>query len=324
MRLLRAIPRTLKQQPIDAILFSSMVTASTAWRLQKTLGSTTPLLAAIVHGRDVTLPFGPYQRFVPHVFRALDLVLPVSTATRVACTNRGLDPDKAVVVPNGVDPDRFKESPLFSKRRVALRKGIPAISGLSDNDFVLCSVGRHVPRKGFDWFVDKVMPLLPEHVHYVLAGEGETFDRVAAAAVSRNLNHRVHQLGRVPVDTLEALYRGADLFVMPNRRVEGDMEGFGVVLLEASLCGLPTLGAALEGIRDAITEGRNGWLVEPENPEKMARAIHDRINQPELLKEMSTQTRSFTVQNHSWTGIADKMLRVLSERIQGKISRSAS
>ena len=70
-------------------------------------------------------------------------------------------------------------------------------------------------------------------------------------------------LGQVSEALLVTLFQGSDLFVMPNIPVAGDLEGFGVVMLEAGLCGLPIVAAELEGIRDVVREGENGVLVSP-------------------------------------------------------------
>jgi phosphatidylinositol alpha-1,6-mannosyltransferase len=164
------------------------------------------------------------------------------------------------------------------------------------------------------------MPALPDRAHYLLAGEGETAALVESVAARLGLAHRVHQLGRVPHAKLESLYHGADLFVMPNRRVEGDMEGFGVVMLEASLCGLPVLGVRLEGIRDAVTEGKNGWLVEAERPEEMASAISSLIGQPEVLRKMSSETRVFAIEHFSWDGVASQMCHLLGKLCRERAS----
>src|SRR5690625_7613993 len=79
-------------------------------------------------------------------------------------------------------------------------------------------------------------------------------------------------LGRLSEVDLSRLYRGADLFVMPNIPVEGDMEGFGVVMLEAGLSGLPVVASSLEGILDVVEEGNNGHLIESGNGWEAAEA----------------------------------------------------
>lgn len=308
----RRISQLAKCKEIDVVLFSSMVTAPLAIPLRSTLEENGVAAAAIVHGRDVTLPFPPYQWFVPRVFGALDLVLPVSRATGAACRARGLPEAKLHVVPNGIDLDRF----AAPSDKAAMRRQLRAALGnpdhpLPEEALLLCSVGRQVERKGFAWFVDHVMPLFPGDVHYWLAGDGPRQEEIRAAAARHQLEGRVRLLGRVPNEELEFLYRGADLFIMPNVPVNGDMEGFGVVILEAGRCGCPTIAARLEGIRDVITEGENGHLVESKNPWAFFEAVMRYHDNRGALHDASTRAVAYVEEHFGWSAIADRYVRAL-------------
>ena len=308
---LRRIYRLARKQEINVVLFSSMVTASLAVPLQRVLARHGIATAAIVHGLDVTTAFAPYQRFVPHVFRALDLVLPVSAATGQACLERGLEERKLCVVPNGIDLDRF---PALEKPSVMRRKLEETFSRpLPERALLLCSVGRQVERKGFAWFIDQVMPRLPPDVHYWLAGDGPEEARIRAAMARHGLEDRVRLLGRVSDEALQTLYRGADLFVMPNIPVAGDLEGFGVVLLEAGLCGLPAIAARLEGIRDVITEDENGHLVQSGDAAAFAQAILPYYHDREQLEQAGRRAAETTAARFGWDVVARRYLDVLQE-----------
>ena len=307
----------VRRDAVDVVLFSSMVTASLAVPLRRLLDDHDVTAAAILHGRDVTLPVLPYQWFVPYVFRALDAALPVSHATGAQAQERGLAPDKLHVVSNGVDPSRFAppDEPEAARTRLASIFGDGALPSTPDEGLLLCSVGRQVERKGFAWFVEHAMPLLPETVHYWLAGDGPEAEAIDAAITRHGLHRRVRRLGRVTEDQLEALYRGADLFIMPNRPTPGDMEGFGVVMLEAGLCGLPTVAARLEGIRDVITEGVNGHLVESGDARAFADAILRYHDAPARLRAASARTHRHTVDTFSWSTVADRYVQVLRSMV---------
>lgn len=310
----RTIKRMAAQREIDAVLFSSMVTASMAVKLQPHLKANGVLSAAIVHGLDVTMDLKPYQTFVPKVFDALDLVLPVSRATAVACVERGLDPERAVVVPNGIDIDRFPLPPGTRRARRELLHELGAVDRpLADSDFVLVSVGRQVRRKGFSWFIEQVMPLLPENVHYWLAGDGPENEAIRSSIERNNLQHRVRMLGRLSEGDLSRLYRGADLFVMPNVPVAGDMEGFGVVMLEAGLAGMPVVASRLEGIRDVIEEGENGHFIEPRNAWDFSEAITRYVYDLTELEDASRRAADFVRDRYGWTAVADRYVDVLAE-----------
>jgi phosphatidylinositol alpha-1,6-mannosyltransferase len=306
------IARAAWRESVDVVLFSSMVTAALAVPLQGLFRRHGVRTAAIVHGLDVTTPFPPYQWFVPKVFDALDAILPVSRATRQACLDRGAAPDQLCVVPNGIDVDRFRTPKNRAEARTALADGVGGSAPPPPPDgLLLCSVGRQVERKGTAWFVDRVMPRLPDDVHYWVAGDGPQLDAIREAIDRHDLQSQVRVLGRISNENLARLYRGSDLFVMPNVPVEDDMEGFGIVMLEAGQCGTPAIAARLEGIQDVITEGVNGYLVTPEDPSAFVEAIEQYRGRPDALDAASQRAIDHTEATFGWAAVADTYLDVL-------------
>jgi len=315
VRAAASIVRDARRGALDVVLFSSMVTATLAVPLQGLLRRHGVRTAAIVHGLDVTTPFGPYQWVVPKVFDALDAVFPVSRATAQACREREASSSQLHVVPNGIDTSRF--SPPASTGREALSAGVAHAAPPPPPDaLLLCSVGRQVERKGTAWFVDAVMPRLPDDVHYWIAGDGPQDEAIQAAIDRHGLHPRVRRLGRISDDNLTRLYRGADLFIMPNLPVENDMEGFGIVLLEAGLSGTPAIAARIDGIQDVITDGVNGHLVAPETPDAFVDAISQYRRAPGALSEAATRAANHTAAQFGWKSVADlyvSALRTLHE-----------
>ncbi|NNF03333.1 MAG: glycosyltransferase family 4 protein [Rhodothermales bacterium] len=310
--------RMIRRGETDVILFSSMVTASLAVFLRGTLDRYGVRAAAIVHGLDVTFPNPIYQRWVPRVLRALDLVMPVSEATGEVCTARGLDPAALRVVHNGVDVRRFEASITDEVRESArsYRADLPTEPG-APPPLLLASIGRQVERKGFTWFIERVMPGLPGHIHYAMAGDGPEADAIERAIDSRGLAGRVRRLGRISEADLLALCVAADLFVMPNIPVSGDMEGFGIVMLEAGMCGTPTIAARLEGIREVVEGGRNGYFVEPGDADGYIRRITELDADRDTLSRLSDSTRRHVRETFGWEKVASNYvdaLRKLSAR----------
>lgn len=307
-----SLVQAARRDKVDVVLFSSMVTAALSVPLRGVLQRHGVRTAAIVHGLDVTTPFPPYQWFVPKVFNALDAVLPVSRATARACRDRGARSGQLHVVPNGIDADRFQASQNPADARHALTDGLGHVAPPPPPDaLLLCSVGRQVERKGTAWFVDSVMPTLPSDVHYWIAGDGPQDEAIQAAIDRHNLAPRVRRLGRVSNDNLARLYRGADLFIMPNIPIENDMEGFGIVLLEAGQCGTPAIAARLEGIQDVITEGTNGHLVDPQNPEAFRDVILQYRDAPDALSDFARRAATHTVETFSWDAVSELYLSAL-------------
>ena len=303
---LAGLPRQARREHADVVLFSSMVTAALAPALRKRLPET--VLAAVTHGQDVVLPVAPYQRWLPTVFRALDVVLPVSRATGEACVARGMVPERVAVQPNGIQLDRFPDRMIAQNSRWMLeRTGAPA------DTFFLLSVGRQVKRKGSAWCVEHVLPLLPDRVHHVIVGTGPEDEAIRETAERAGLSARVHQLGRVSEEDLSRALRSAHLFIMPNVPIAGDMEGFGVVMLEAGLCGLPAVAANLEGVADVIVEGENGHLVAPLDPAAFARAIEPYLDNPAQLNALSERAAALVRSRFAWPAVADQLVHTLEQ-----------
>ena len=155
------------------------------------------------------------------------------------------------------------------------------------------------------------MPRLPEQAVFWLAGDGPERPNIEAAIVRQGLEHRVRCLGKVSEDELVELYRRADLFIMPNIVVPGDMEGFGIVMLEAGACGLPTLAADLEGIRDVITEGVNGGGAPSGDADAFATRIRQLLDDRNALVEASRRTADYVKRTFTWDQTAERYLAAL-------------
>ncbi len=306
----RMLARRIRRRDVDVIVFSSMVTAALAIPLRGLLRKHGVATATIVHGQDVTKPVRAWQGLVSRVFEAVDVVMPVSGATGEACVERGLPPEKVAVVHNGVDLDRFNAmlDRLASQgTRVSADR-----TRLDAGPLLLCSVGRQVKRKGFAWFIRNVMPALPPHVHYWLGGDGPEHEDIQAAIRETGLEARVRLLGRLDEDELIDLYRSGDLFIMPNIPVPGDMEGFGIVMLEAGLSGLPTVAARLEGIREVITPGENGYFVESGDAAGFVARISALDADRPALADLSERTVRHVRSTFGWDAVAGNYLAVLS------------
>ena len=293
----------------DAILFTSMTTALPLLIAGPALKKKGIQLAAIVHGLDVTDPNPMYQMAVRHLCGMLDAVMPVSRATGEELVARGLPRERVHVVPNAVDLDRFEG--VAASRSEPTRVHIAGALPLPDDAFLLVTVGRQVRRKGFVWFIENVMPKLPERVIFWLAGDGPERENIEAAIERAGLQQRVRCLGKISEEELVELYRRGKLFVMPNIVVPGDMEGFGIVMLEAGACGLPTLAADLEGIRDVIDDGVNGWFAPTEDAEAFAARIKSLLDDPDGLRKASKRATEYVTSTFRWDSTAQRYLDAL-------------
>ncbi|MEN9580639.1 MAG: hypothetical protein RJA70_3648 [Pseudomonadota bacterium] len=298
--LLARVPAFVEKHRIEAVLFSSMTTALPAMGMADRIRDRGATVSAICHGLDVTERNTLYQAGVRRTLAALDAIFPVSRATGQECADRGAPTDRILVIPNGIHLERFEQ---VLKARLD-QTPLPH-DGLPDGAFLCLSVGRQVRRKGFAWFVTEVMPRLPTNVHYWLAGTGPEASAIAAAVVQAGLQDRVRVLGLVDDAELRRLYSRADLFVMPNIRVPGDMEGFGVVMLEAGACGVPTLASDLEGIADVITHGENGYLVASEDADAFVQQVSGLCREPDRLRALSQRSAALVRERFAWSSVAE-------------------
>jgi phosphatidylinositol alpha-1,6-mannosyltransferase len=292
------LPRKVQQADADIVIFSSMVTAIMAPFIQNRLS--VPMVA-ICHGRDVMLPNSIYQRAVSKAFRHLDGIIAISRATKNECVRRGVDPDKTVIIPNGISPADFGDMSSKEEARSKLSKRFDISVA---NKRILLTVGRMVKRKGHEWFIREVMPKLQENTIYIIIGDGPEYKPIHKLADDNLLSDRLFLLGQQPDEVLKQAYAAADLFVMPNIPVEGDMEGFGVVLLEANMGGTPAIAADIEGIKDVLVQGKNGYRIPALDAEQFAQKVQA-ISENQL-EHFSKQTRSYILKQFSWHRIIQR------------------
>lgn len=174
--------------------------------------------------------------------------------------------------------------------------------GAGDNRVVL-TVGRLIPRKGQDTVI-RILPEVVRHVPvvYWVAGEGTQAEqrRLEAIAEEHGVRDRVRFLGAVADSELPALYSACDVFVMLNRSTpEGDVEGFGMVFLEAGACGKPVVGGASGGAGEAVRHGQTGFLVREGDDAAAVSALVRLLEDPALRERMGGQGRKFA-ERHGW------------------------
>ncbi|MEO6458257.1 MAG: glycosyltransferase family 4 protein [Chloroflexia bacterium] len=274
-----------------------------------------------VHGLDVTYSNRLYQWLIPKCLSRMDKVICVSSYTRQQCVRRGVPPALCVVIPNGVNLVEFADQ-YTSQGMRNLQTSAGRI--LRDRK-VLLTVGRLIERKGVVYFLTEVMPRILAHrqdICYLIVGEGPQRDLIETRITSLHLEDHVSLLGRVDDDTLRAAYHVTDLFVMPNIPVQNDIEGFGLVALEAAAAGRYVVASRLDGIPEAIIPGQNGTLLDPLDSEAFASTVVELLEDDEKRKALGTNAREFVRSHYSWDIIARRyqqiFFRVIQSHDQGK------
>jgi phosphatidylinositol alpha-1,6-mannosyltransferase len=294
---------------IDVIHVGDPVLAPLGVILGRLIGA--PVVST-AHGLDVTYPHPLFQAVVLPFLRRVDRVIAISQSTADECLRRGVCPERCQVIPYGVDP-----GPSDLPSREQARSRLKTASGIDlDGRDVLLTTGRLVARKGVAWFVEAALPEIVRRrpsVLYVVVGEGPERPRILAAAEANGVATHVRLLGQIPRDLVWAAYRACDLFVMPNVPVAGDMEGLGLVALEAGVAERYVVAADIEGISDAIIPGSNGTLVPPRDAMAQAQAVVDFLARGDERTALGKLAREFVLDRFNWSRVADAYVGVFDE-----------
>jgi phosphatidylinositol alpha-1,6-mannosyltransferase len=251
----------------------------------------------VVHGLDVTWPNRFYRMYLRALFWGrVDGYVCISHSTAGIVRANGVDESRIFVVPVGV----------------ALRETAP---GARREGPVLAFVGRLVERKGAGWFVREVMPALARalpSLRLVIVGDGPQRDAVERAACERGVRANVEFAGRESEDGKWSLLAGCDAVVVPNVPVEGEVEGFGIVAIEAGAACKPVFAADLQGLRDAVAEGVNGWRLPAGDAAAWTRALLARLHDREQLAAQGAIAREHVARNFDWDAIGERYADILA------------
>jgi phosphatidylinositol alpha-1,6-mannosyltransferase len=239
-----------------------------------------------VYGADLLeyrerFPWGSLLRVI---LRRACQVVTISEFTRQAVAETGVPEERLALVWPAIDLERFARLPSREEER--RRRGW-------EGRLVILSVGRLVERKGQDMVIralPAVAARLPQ-VRYAIAGTGPCRGALERLAGEAGVAERVEFLDFVPEEELPGLYGAADLFAMPSRQLPeaGDVEGFGIVFIEANAAGLAVLGGRSGGVEDAVVDGGTGVLVDPDDPEAVAAGLVRLLEDPELRARLARQ-----------------------------------
>jgi phosphatidyl-myo-inositol dimannoside synthase len=214
-----------------------------------------------------------------------------------------LPSDRIQLLHPGVDTQRFVP--------VSRDSGVRARLGWGDRPVVL-TVGRLQKRKGHDQMIlalHRIRASLP-NVLYAIVGGGEERSSLEELVAREQLDQHVQFLGELDDEALLACYQQCDLFVLPNRQVGRDIEGFGLVLLEAQSCGRPVVAGASGGTVEAIRIPETGLVVSCEKPDGLAVLVSGLLTDRGRLDSMGQAARSWVVEHFDWAKMCRRAERV--------------
>lgn len=263
------------------------------------------LLVIYSHGEELTTwRQATKMRTMSWTYRHADLVIANSEFTRDELVKLGVAPGKIALVSPGVDVDRF-------------RPGLPcddllANIGVVAGEKLVVSVGRLSRRKGFDQVI-RSLPLLLRRglvVHYAVIGIGEDHDYLRGLAADLGVSGRVHFIGHAAPEDLPRWYNAADVVTMPNRVIDGDTEGFGMVFLEAAACGKATVAGLAGGTGSAVIDRVTGLRADGASTEAVADALGRLLADPVFARELGARGYARVVSEFSWERVAAKTRRL--------------
>jgi phosphatidylinositol alpha-1,6-mannosyltransferase len=273
--------------------------------------------AVVLHGAEITVPGrlpGP-NLLLRRVLRGAELVIaaggyPLAEGERAA--GRALP---SVLVPPGVDTDRFR--PLAAAERAAARERF----GLPLDAPVVVSLSRLVPRKGMDVLIEAAAELAPRHPELVVAIGGGGRDRARLDRLVESTGAPVRMLGRVSHDDLPRLYGCADVYAMLCRNRWGglEQEGFGIVFVEAAAAGVPQVAGDSGGAAEAVVHGETGLVVDrPRDPRAVAAAVEVLLADDARRAAMGAAGRERAVREFTYDALAVRLGDALAEWEAGR------
>lgn len=321
LNVLTQLGRIIRENNIDLVVTGfAFPDGLIAWMLKQVFR-----IPYIIHfyGLDFLAPmnYGPWERSkVVQIFQNADQLIGCSNYSRDKVIEVGVEPSKVHSVLPGVDSQRFHpvglQERLFIRRKLALPEDAP----------ILLTVSRLVPRKGHDSVLRSLPHLIREYPNllYLIVGQGGHQETLQALVEENNLSDHVRFIGEITDSELPVIYQAADLFVMPNRDINGDVEGFGIVFIEASASGIPVIGGASGGTRDAIAEGISGFLVSPINTNEITDCVLRLLSNQALASEIGRNGRRLVEFEFSWERAAKQVAEIIKTSTQYRNGRGRS
>jgi phosphatidylinositol alpha-1,6-mannosyltransferase len=283
-----------------------------AWALRQCYGLPYILYA---HGEEIlfSLTSRKLAWLLPRIYHGAAAIIANSRNTKMLLQDIGVDASRIHIIHPGVHVQSFCAS-SETARRVRQKHHLDAAP-------VLLTVGRLQRRKGQDMVVQalpRIRQSIP-HVKYVMVGVGEELASLTALAQELGVQDSVVFAGNVPDQELAAYYAASDVFIMPNRQISGDIEGFGIAYLEASAAGKPVIGGKSGGTDDAIVDGVTGIRVDGNSSVEIADAAIDLLSTPDRAKTMGMRGRQRVENEFTWDTVVERT-HALCAAIQRKHS----
>lgn len=262
------------------------------------------------HGEELTTwGRGGKYKAMRFALRHADRVIANSEHTRDTLLGIGVDPARITIIHPGVDVSVFRPG----LDTMGLRESLD----IGADEKLVFSVGRLSRRKGFDQVIRAVAQLRAEGVaaRYVIAGIGEDADYLDGLIAEHNVQGVVHRIGAVSEADLPRWMNVCDVFAMPNREINGDNEGFGMVFIEAAACGKASLAGIAGGTGSAVLHDESGIRVDGEALACVIEAARRLLTDSVYRTRLETFALRRVESEFAWERVVEKT-RVLGEELK--------
>ncbi len=295
-RVTRAVKKVVASHNIEIVVFGAA--APLALMSSALRKSGVKKIIALTHGHEVWwAKIFPFNLAIKRIGKGVDHLTYLGEFTRQAISKALTDKSakEMVKIAPGIDTAHFIPQPDGMQKRKEL--------GLQDKKIII-SVGRLVHRKGQDKLIEAMPEVLRKipNAHLLIVGEGPYKNHLEKLVNKLSLKENITFAGRIMYDRLPSYLSAADLFAMPSRsRFFGlEVEGLGIVYLEASACGIPVLAGNSGGAPDAVLEGVTGFCVDGTNVAEIASAVIEICSDAERASHMGAAGRNWIVDQWRW------------------------
>lgn len=302
----RRAARLVREHRIETVWFGAAAPLALLGPTLRRAGASR--IVATTHGHEVGWSMLPLaRRALRRIGDDADVITFVSRYTRGRFAAAFGPQGRLEYLPPGVDPTRFRPDP---HARAMLRTRYR----IGDAPTVVC-LSRLVPRKGQDQLI-RALPRIRSRVpgaKLVIVGGGPDAERLARLAAASPEAEHIVLTGGVPAEELAAHHAMADVFAMPCRTRGGglDVEGLGIVFLEASACGVPVVAGDSGGAPETVRHGETGYVVSGRDIDAIADRIIELLGDRELARRMGEAGRRWVDRRWRWDVMADRLATLL-------------
>lgn len=302
-----SIIKIINRHKIDMIHIGNILPLGIlAWLINK--WNKTPYLI-YTHGLDVVYPqkFWRKKLLMKLIIKSASALIANSNFTKNELIKLGAAENKITVVYpcSNLKPIALSETEINAFKN---QHGL-------NNKKILLSAGRLVERKGHDQVImalPEIIKMVPSLI-YLIAGAGPRLDQLGQLATECGVASAVRFLGPLADNELALCYNVADVFIMPSRQLaDGDVEGFGIVYLEANLYHKPVIGGSSGGVPEAVLDGETGLLVDPLNTSEIAQKTIKLLTDQTYAQQLGEQGFIRASKEFIWTKQAQKLIAILN------------